>query len=114
MSTQFLFYETNECIYQSPGHRQKDRIRDRSQRLADEIEDFINKKRQEAAELTYEVLNKAQRERLLEIIGPKELNRANNVPIEKLWRFFHYADDSRNLHEHRSMDLESSTIWKKR
>ena len=91
--------------------QQKEDIRAGSQRIANEIKEFLNAKRKEAAELSYNVLDNGQKEKLLKIISSQELDRANNVSIERLWNFLDYSERPNNLFKLRSIEIDESSIW---
>lgn len=66
---------------------QKEKIRNKSQELADEIKEFIRTKRQEAAELVISELSMDQKSKVAEIFGGKRIDRDQmEMSLDSVWR----------------------------
>ncbi len=68
------------------SERQKASLREQSEAMAAEIEEFINAKRREFADMLHEELNSDQREQLAELVGEERLDRIlSSQPIETIF-----------------------------
>ncbi len=94
------------------SEKQKEKIRNESQKMADEIQEFIEQKRKEAAELTFDVLNEEQKIKLTTVVSSEQLNKSTNVSIDQLWKFLDYsfADEPYRMNRPKSKEIN---IWQK-
>lgn len=87
---------------------QKENIEAKSQILADEIKEFVAKKRKEAAELVYVELNEEQRKGVRELFEDVTLDSENSLPLEELFQRLDYKAKAKNR---RKSDAPELKVW---